>query len=250
MQYYNNVLCITGPELIKSETNPHGLMSLSNYKKQAYTLKRLNILRPGKGEGSFALIEFTSLPAKYQRAAKEKFGDIEKVAKKRGIMEYLKKDPEAVKFFASYTIEYNDNTKGLSIEKQTEYVNNASILNALKSAWDEHVADRQKNGKRPLTTEFWSNAVEVLPSLMENEEWKHSLKYRNWRRLKDKVKDYITNGYESLISKMYANENTVKITPEAGEWLVARFMSKIEIVTIEQLHAEYNVIADERGWKK
>ncbi len=55
-------------------------------------------------------------------------------------------------------------------------------------------------------------------------------------------------GYISLISN-YGNDNSQKITAEAGEWLVARYSSMHNMVTLSQLHLEYNVKAIEKGWK-
>lgn len=57
-------------------------------------------------------------------------------------------------------------------------------------------------------------------------------------------------GYESLVSRKFANSNTVKITSDAGEWIVAQYMSHIDRVNIDQLHARYNLNAESMGWKK
>lgn len=247
MVNYNNVLCISGRELIRRGNNPNGIMPSGTY-DSLVNRKKLEVLRPGKGEGSPALIKFSSLPEKYQKIAIERFGDPETEAQKKGIMEYMKPDQEAVAFFNKYRVVYSDNVKDLSDETKEEYVNNAIVLNALKKAWDAHVLASRGKHKRPLSSKFWKNAIKALANIQNDHP--HTIKHKNWRRLQDKVSQYCKEGYSCLISGKIANENTVKITEESGEWLVTRFMSMFEIVTVEQLHAEYNVKADQEGWKK
>lgn len=61
---FNGTLCISGSELIISDKNPNGILSLSNY-STLQKRKRINVLRRGCC-GSPALIEFDSLPQKYR----------------------------------------------------------------------------------------------------------------------------------------------------------------------------------------
>jgi len=246
MEYYNGILCITGREFIRSEHNPNGFISKGGYDSLVYR-KRINIVRPGKGEGYYSLIDYNSLPSKYKEAIQKiKGDDLECAAQKEGIFNNMEPDQDAVDFFYNYTIEYKDNIKGLPKEKQKEYVNNAQILNAIKVSYDGHVSERKKQGKSPLS-KFWVNTANAIKAFPDS--FKHSLP-KNPRRIQEKLHDYVTFGYETLISKKFANNNTVKITPDAGEWLVAQYMSQIDRVNIDQLHARYNFVADAKGWKK
>lgn len=251
METYNGIVCISGSSLIISESNPYGIMSLPTYRKLAYTSKRLNILRRGCNETP-ALIAFDSLPPKYKKMAQERFGDPKIEAEKEGLLKNIEIKPEAVSFFKEHRIEYTDKIESLPEETQELYVNNASVLDALKIAWDKHVIASRSKSKRPLTGEFWKNAAlatQKLLTLKEN-KIKHDLP-KNPRRLQEKLQEYVTDGYECLISKRFANTYSVKITDDAGNWLVSRWSTRaIDIVTLEQLFAEYNLIADDRGWKK
>lgn len=248
MEYYNGILCISSRELTRSENNPMGLISYEAYKKMV-TRKRIRVVRQGKGEGNYALIEFDSLPPKYKQLAKERIDNPEVEAKKEKIMKYLEVDPAAVDFFKNHRIGYDDNEKGLPENIQLLYSNNAAVLNAIKKAWDEHVYYSRSKNKRPLAGEFWRNAAKAVKNLPK--EWSCDLP-QNPKRLKTKLEDYLQYGYSDILSGKWGNKNTVKITDEVGEWLVGQWSARVPkvIVSIAQLHAEYNREADAKGWKK
>lgn len=213
---------------------------------------QFKIVRIGGGEGNPSLIAFDSLPPKYKKLAQERFGDPKVEAEKEGLLKDIEIKSEAVDFFKRHTIEYSDRIESLPDEVQELYVNNAAVLDALKIKWDKHVNANRSQGKRPMTGEFWKNhslAVQKLKTLKEN-RINHDLP-KNPRRLHEKLQEYINVGYASLVSQRFANTYSVKITEKAGDWLVARYATRsIDIVTIEQLFAEYNCKAEKEGWKK
>lgn len=248
MEYYNNILCISGKELIRTEDNPNGLISKGGYDSWV-NRKKINVVRPGKGEGSPALIELDSLPPKYKAMAKDLVVDPETEAQKENLLKYLEPDREAVEFFKNYRVGYDDNEKGLPEKVQELYSNNAAVLNALKKQWDEHVLDNMSRNRRPMTGKFWgirAKAIQKLPK-----KWKCDLP-KNPKRLRIKMEDYIQYGYDEILSGKWGNKNTVKITDKVGEWLVAQWSARVPkvIVSMAQLHAEYNREADSKGWKK
>lgn len=247
MEIYNDKICITGHELILSPRNPNGIITKNNYDRLVQR-GRIRILRRGGGEGCPALIELSSLPEKYRVIAEAKYPMPEHNAHKNMLMSDLEPDAKAIAYYESYVVRYDEakNDKGLPAERQAEYANHAAILNALGRAWQKHVAARRKVGKRPEKIAFWetrAKAVEELPEM-----WANTLP-TNGRRLCEVYEKYQEEGYESLISKAWANQNTVKIVPEAGDWLVAQWASMIDRVTIEQLHARYNQVCEGEGWK-
>lgn len=76
MYQFNNTLCISGTELIKSAKNPDGFLSKSYYDKLSRDEKNpIKIMRKGC-YGTSALIAIESLPNKYQELIKQKFGEI------------------------------------------------------------------------------------------------------------------------------------------------------------------------------
>lgn len=251
METYNGIVCISTAQLIKSGDNPNGLMSENTLFSMVYR-KKAKIVRRGGGEGNPSLIAFDSLPPKYKKMAQERFGDPKVEAEKEGLLKDIEIKPEAVDFFKKHTIEYTDRIENLPEEVQELYVNNAAVLDALKLAWDRHVMASRSKSKRPLTGEFWKNAALATQKLLLLKEDKinHDLP-KNPRRLQEKLQEYIKEGYICLVSQRFANTYSVKITEEAGKWMVARFSTRsIDIVTIEQLFAEYNYKAEKEGWKK
>lgn len=252
MEYYNGILCISGKELIISDSNPKGLLSKPNY--DYYISKnRLNVIRRAC-YATPALIEFASLPSKYKDLAKKRFGDPEVESQKKNIQDYLEPDQEAIDFFKQYKVAYKDNEKGLPDDIQLLYSNNAAVLNAIKKAWDRHVVEC--GSKRPLTGKFFTRAALAVQTLSGT--WKCDLP-SNPKRLKTKLKDYQKNGYSELLSGKWGNQNTRIITEEVGQWLVSQWSARVPkiVVSIEQLQAIYNKEADrvnkEAGkciWKK
>lgn len=247
---YNGTICISKAQLVRSDDNPNGVLSLSNYK---YYLRKgqLEIVRRGGGEGNSTLLAFESVPPKY----KKKYKEVNKIdpnveAQKTGLLKDIEIKTEAVDFFKLHRIIYSEGKQeSLPDEVQELYVNNAAVLDALKIAWDKHVLACRSKNKRPLTGEFWKNAAAATQRLLDEKKVIHDLP-KNQRRLQEKLKEYTEQGYACLISKKYANQNSRVITEEVGAWLVSRFSSRIEIVTLEQLFAEYNLLADSRKWDK
>lgn len=254
MEYYNGILCISGKELIKSEMNTQGIISEGGYNSWVYR-KRINVVRRGCNETP-ALIEFASLPSKYKDLAKKRFGDPEVESQKKNIQDYLEPDQEAIDFFKQYKVAYKDNEKGLPDDIQLLYSNNAAVLNAIKKAWDDHVLSIRSKNKRPLTGKFFTRAALAVQTL--SGKWKCDLP-ANYKRLKKKLEDYQKDGYNSLLSGKWGNQNTRIITEEVGQWLVSQWSARVPkiVVSIEQLQAIYNKEADrvnkEAGkciWKK
>ena len=254
MEDYNGILCISGKLLIRTEENPNGLISKGGYDSWV-NRRRIKVVRRGCNETP-ALIEFDSLPPKYKQLAKERFGDPEVESQKKGIMDYLEHDHQAIEYFKTYKVGYEENEKGLPDDIQLLYSNNAAVLNALKKSWDDHVLAAKGRNKRPLSSKFWGLAVKAIKNLPK--EWACDLP-KSWKRLKIKMEDYVQYGYDEILSGKWGNQNTRIITDEIGDWLVAQWSARVPkvVVSIEQLHALYNKEADKRNneadrivWKK
>lgn len=77
MEVYNGHICVTVAELTDSVSGEQ-IMSRENY-DVLVRRKRLNILRPGKGLDSYALIEWASLPLRFKERYIAKYGDPERI---------------------------------------------------------------------------------------------------------------------------------------------------------------------------
>ena len=67
MEYYGKIACISYVDLIRE---PDPIMSESNY-KQLSRRGKINVVRPGKGLGSYALVEIATMPQRFQDKIKD-----------------------------------------------------------------------------------------------------------------------------------------------------------------------------------
>lgn len=216
------------------------IMSRKNYDALVMR-KRLNILRPGKGLDSYALIEWTSIPERFKEKYIAKYGDPEqKIMEKE---QELKYDTEAEAYFA-------DKAKDeigfeLKSEKIKEYSMNASVLNRLIERIQIQKLNRNKCGNS--TPIAWDGIVAESERLRAQSG--HTLP-KSAARLQDKIRQYRKEGYRCLISGKLCNMNTVKITDEAGERLIALKSSLTPRYTNHQIWEQFNKEAVEKGWKQ
>ena len=84
---------------------------------------RVNVLRPGKGLGSYALIEYRSLPERFRTRFEKKYGDPEKTMRQDEMP--LAMDTDAQRFYHDHLLPNGDH---LPDEKQAEYTLNARAV--------------------------------------------------------------------------------------------------------------------------
>lgn len=210
MEYYNGILCISGSELIRSETNPTGVMLLNTY----MSLKKrhqINVVRRGCNSTP-ALIEFDSLPVRYREMVEQIRPDPRKEAIYAPFASRIKHSPQVREVFTSY----RHDGKKLPSETIDKYCNDAAIFDALQSIITDMIAKRKsctiRNGKvNNLGVEqmsIWQYALslvdsarKVFPCNMPKTE----------RTLERKYKKFITEGYYSLIHSGFGNANRLKL---------------------------------------
>lgn len=225
-------------ELTRSDDG-EAVISKSNYDKLVCR-ERINVLRPGKGLGSYALIEYRSLPERFRERFEIKYGDPEKIMKQEKAA--LPADTEAQRFFHDHLL---PNGEHLPEDKQEEYTLNARVLNALLDMLSTQKAMRRAcNNNTPV---IWSNIFAAAEELRET--YGHTLP-KSEARLRDKLRQYAKEGYTCLVSGKFCNSNTLKITKAAGRQIVALRRSRVPVYTTKQLFEEFNRIAERRGWKQ
>ena len=240
MEYYQKILCVTYGELT-SGTDP-----VIQYNTLKSNIRRGNIsvVHRGGGEGNRALIVYSSLRDKYQARFVAKYGDPEEVLKRQRMTDMVKTDDKAREFYEAYTYDLNGTPTPLSDKLKAEYTLNASVLNALAADLEDKglLIRLQHNSRRDL----WEAVAADSENLREI--YGHTLP-ANPVRLREKMRQYRKEGYAALLSGKLGNKSTLKITPEAGAFLVALKRSRVPVRTDAQLFAEYNRVAAERGWK-
>lgn len=244
MIYYNGILCIEGSKLIKSEENPNGIINAGTLTSLVCRMKKRGIelkMRRG-GYTNESIYAFEILPKRYRDAYIKQFGDLRKGTKTSSFLTKIKFDDKALKFFGTHLI---DTGKHLPDDVIRQYANEASIFNALADRKAELEHGRARLGRR--LTGFWSTALDDIDNDEIYERYPHQLP-TNVRSLERKFSRYIKEGYDGLISQKYGNTNPIKITEEAGKWLIARFATPINKVTEPQLYDEYCQKAKENNW--
>ena len=225
-------------ELTRSDDG-EAVMSRSAY-DHLVTRGRVNVLRPGKGLGSYALIEYHSLPERFRLRFEAKYGNPENIMKQEDMP--LAADSEAQKYYHEYLL---PNGEHLPEDKQTEYTLNARVLNALREMRGTQKAMRRAcNNNTPV---IWSNIFATAEELRQ--AYGHTLP-KSEARLRDKLRQYTKEGYACLVSGKFCNANTLKITKAAGRQIVALRRCRVPVYTTKQLFEEFNRIAERRGWKR
>ena len=237
MEFYGKIIAVTVQDLTRSDDG-EAVMTQENYKKLVMR-GRCNVLRQGKGLGSYALIEYSSLPLRFRERFEAKYGDPEIIMKRDEIA--LPQDMAAQEFFRNHRLA---NGESIPEDKQEEYTINARVLNALRDSLNTQRAMRRAcNNNTPI---IWSNIFAMAEQLRE--VYNHTLP-KSEARLRDKLRQYTAEGYVCLVSGKFGNGNTLKITKEAGRQIIALRRSHTPVYTTQQVLEEFNRIAEKKGWK-
>lgn len=241
MEYYNNVLCISGTTLIEE-----GFMSKPLYDINIYR-KRIKRIRRGC-KNTPALVAVDSLPSDILAAVKARYGEPAAVASRYSIRGAYAVDPGAVSFYREHRL---PNGEFLPEDKQAEYVTNASMLKTIRYILNDKLSFTASRGKsRP--SHVWPAIVrEVIAVKAGSNPILHSLP-EHPRRLKLKLEEFEAQGYACLVSAKFGNKNTEKIPEEAKLWLLTRWSDNVrKCASITQLFREYNEKAtDTPAWCK
>ena len=240
MEYYNKMLCVTREELCMG-TDP--VMKQGTFNTNLYRGHLVSV-NNGGGEGNYTLYAWSSLPEKYRKRYMERYGDPEQRMKEAMMRDRIKLDSEAREWYEAFTYEKNGRAEHLTGELIEEYTINASVLGELQKMMAQRQALRQS------LNSSMAGAWEVICQSSEamREEYHHTLP-KHIARLKAKIKAFKADGYRSLISGKVGNLNTIKITPEFGQLLIALKRCRVPVYTDAQLFEEANRQAETNGWK-
>lgn len=206
MEYFNNILCITGGELIASDENPSGVMSFDCY-KMLCRRKKINVLRRAC-YGTPALVEYDSLPGRYRQAWEAKNGDPRETAKSQLFVDKIETDPAAVAFYMDYRL---TDDQPLKDHIQQQYSNEAAILNAIHATLNDRAALRKALGGSVRMGEMWQSMAETIHEDAVQKRFPHRLP-RTGITLKRKSDKYQKEGYAGLIHSGFGNDNSRKVS--------------------------------------
>ena len=240
MEYYNQMLCVTEADLVDG-SDPvmrKGTLKSNLFRKNIFCVRR------GGGEGICALYSFDSMPKKYRERFMQKYGNPEEVLREREMRKAVKYDECARTFYEEYQYWKNDEYTTLDEDLKAEYTTNANVLGELLQVKAERHAMMASLNAR--ATNVWEVVLQNSEKLRER--YHHTLP-ASLSRLKARIRAFQKEGYASVISKKLGNANTIKITEEGKEVLIALKRSYTPRYTDAQIFEKYNELAAIRKWK-
>ena len=185
-----------------SEEELAPILSVPNYKKLA-ARKEINVVRKGRGLGGYVLVEVATMPLRFQEKIKLKYGDMKEDVIKNWLGSHYHIDAKAREFYTRFRF---DNGDALPPEHIQEYTVNASVIEAVMRAMEDATFMRKAMKAGPVNWGELAGAISYYQA-----EFGHTLPVSS-NRFKKRVNDFKSNGYESLISRKFMNQNRRKVT--------------------------------------
>lgn len=229
-EYKQNTLCVSSTWLLEN-----AILTEGNLKKMCSTNK-IKKIQVG-GNGRKALVAYESIPERFKKVIRAKV-DPYKTVKNIIFSDYIDWDHEADAFFKSYILE---DSSSLPEEKQIEYTHQAIIFNTVNHIATNVVVQKRFGGKKQM----WDKMLEALQNLPET--WQHT-RYKNVVSFKRAFKKYQDEGYGSIVSGKFLNNNSSKIVDDVADWILAQYCLPIKY-TISEVHNLYESIYQSKGWK-
>ena len=238
MEYYGKILCISYNDLTYddrpvmvngkadysrsrtlkgvhpstlSEEELAPIMSIPNYKKLA-AKEKINVVRSGRGLGGYVLVEIATMPLRFQERIKLKYGDMKEDVIRNWLGRHYHIDAKAREFYTRFRF---DNGDALPPEHIQEYTVNASVIEAVMRAMEDATFMRKAMKAGPVNWGELAGAISYYQA-----EFGHTLPVSS-NRFKKRVNDFKANGYESLISRKFMNQNRRKVTYDIERLLLS-----------------------------
>ena len=238
MEYYGKILCISYNDLTYddrpvmvngkadysrsrtlkgvhpstlSEEELAPIMSIPNYKKLA-AKEKINVVRSGRGLGGYVLVEIATMPLRFQERIKLKYGDMKEDVIRNRLGSHYHIDAKAREFYTRFRF---DNGDALPPEHIQEYTVNASVIEAVMRAMEDATFMRKAMKAGPVNWGELAGAISYYQA-----EFGHTLPVSS-NRFKKRVNDFKANGYESLISRKFMNQNRRKVTYDIERLLLS-----------------------------
>lgn len=238
MEYYGKILCISYNDLTYddrpvmvngkadysrsrtlkgvhpstlSEEELAPIMSIPNYKKLA-AKEKINVVRSGRGLGGYVLVEIATMPLRFQERIKLKYGDMKEDVIRNWLGSHYHIDAKAREFYTRFRF---DNGDALPPEHIQEYTVNASVIEAVMRAMEDATFMRKAMKAGPVNWGELAGAISYYQA-----EFGHTLPVSS-NRFKKRVNDFKANGYESLISRKFMNQNRRKVTYDIERLLLS-----------------------------
>lgn len=236
MEYVNNISCVTADWLI----NEVGIMTECVY-NHLVSRKEIKVVRHGC-RNTLAQVAYDSIPLRFRELIEEK-NDPRKTLTLNLLREKIEDDPKATIFFTDHKIRPHVH---LPSKVQLEYYNNAILLNACHRMINDRRSFRRSRGGN--ASGMWGELARLIEDLT-SATYPHTLPSHP-RRLEDRYKRYMAEGYQSLIHRNFCNKSACKVNDDIKESLLTELIGDPRNLDNEQVRALYNTIAEKMAWKQ
>lgn len=208
MEVYNNILCISGAELIRDERNPEGMMSKAVLDALVRRSQLIRIRRACRGVES--LFDYSSLPLKYRRLWEDKHGDPTRQPTRARLIDFIHYDDEAREFYSNLVLPSGELLISADPSAAAKYTTNASVLNGIGEYIRKKTAARRLGGVKTTKKMLWEAISAGIDDAQFRKEWPHSLPIYP-AKLRAKYEKYVAEGYTTLVHSGFGNDNSVKV---------------------------------------
>jgi hypothetical protein len=186
------------------------------------------------------LIGWDKLKDSYKELVIAKYGEPSDYLAKEPIRKMVKLLNEAEQFYLNYRYDSTQGKKALPTEHVDKYTKAASWLEMIKKADADKSALKKNTG---LSLEkFYSHTLEIivaekigLPS--------------SYRRLREKLKEYLEVGFSALIDWRFGNQLSAKVNDEVSESLMKELIAHPNQYDDVLVAMQYNAWAKKEGKK-
>jgi len=243
MKKFGDTILVTFQELTQApEGSAEPVMTIPCYKSLTNRTPGL-VVRSGKGPGRHAEVDYRMLPVRYRERFVQIYGDPFEIMRQQEEKEKreLRVDPAARAWFGDYVFPDGTHLKEAHIER---FALNAAVLQRLIAMEEGQRLERRKLGNStPVNGDAIYDEAATLREL-----YGHTLP-ASAPKLRAKMREYRAVGYACLVSGHLGNSNSVKITPEAGDYIVALKCCRTPVRTNAQIFAKFNQDAGRMGFK-
>ncbi|MBS4057790.1 MAG: hypothetical protein KGZ82_10780 [Bacteroidales bacterium] len=214
------------PELSAGEMPVIGYDALKKYINRSPHIR----VRRGSPAGP-ALLSWSLLRDDIKARYIDKYGEPDKALRRNLLRDLFTPDAKASTYFAAYELE---DGRRLPAKVQVEYTTNAALLNAISGMVGKVKGRAKSLGSNARNV--WEMAAHAINEL-DKDEFPHSLP-GNPVRLREKLKAYMSHGYDSLIHKGYCNTNSRKVNDQMERLLLSIYCMK-NLPFIDWVHDYY-----------
>lgn len=235
-EYFNDKLGVKANYLFKGSKdrpaaeNSLALISERGIRKRMEAKSLIQLRRAAPGLP--ALVTWESLPPSWQDDLIKSFGKPPEYIKRGLIAKYYQDDGKAMRFYTEYTF---SNGKHLPRPTRDEYTINASVLNALAIAYENRYNFRKERKVKIL--DIWDTLTEEVNVFRETRP--HTLN-ANSRRLRQKLNEYLKEGYPCLIHRNFCNKSALKAQNRSIKLLNDMFAQQTNKPTPTEISRQYD----------